>query len=74
MRPPIQNPVHFGAFHYLKKRGYKIKPTLRFVREYANSIGINKIDYLLFPELNKIIENDFVKFTDWVKKNVEYKE
>lgn len=74
MRVEVENPIDFGAYHYLKKRGYKIKQMIVIVKEYAISLGLTqKIDWLWIPEINKAIDSDFNRFKSWVHLNVENK-
>ena len=72
--PIVENPIDYGVYHYLKKRGYKVKSIFSIVNKYALHLGmVKKIDWIWIPEINKAITNDFDSFKSWVKENTENK-
>jgi hypothetical protein len=72
--PKVENPIDYGVYGYLKKRGYKVKSITRIIKEYALFIGMReKIDWLWIPEINNAIHRDFESFKEWVHENVENK-
>lgn len=69
----IENPIEFGAFHYLQRRGYKTKKMYKILRDYGAFRGMElKIDFIYIPQLNALIRSDFETFKEWVNENVPY--